>query len=162
MKPKHQYTIAPSLPENLQGLLKLAYNLRWTWHKDTIDLFRRLDRDLWEKTNHNPLHLLGVIKQETLEKALADDGFMSHMERVLQDLDRYFTYKSWYEHTYGKQDQSQIAYFSLEFGLTECMPDLLGRPGHPGRRPPEVRQRPGPAAGRRRAALPGRATSAST
>ena len=126
MKPKHQYTIAPSLPENLQGLLKLAYNLRWTWHKATIDLFRRLDRDLWEKTNHNPLHLLGVIKQETLEKALADDGFMAHMERVLQDLDRYFTYKSWYERTYGKQDESQIAYFSLEYGLTECIPIYSG------------------------------------
>ena len=126
MKPKHQYTIAPCLPENLQGLLKLAYNLRWTWHKDTIDLFRRLDRDLWETTNHNPLHMLGVIKQETLEKALADDGFMSHFERILQDLDRYFTYKTWYERTYGKQDESQIAYFSLEYGLTECMPIYSG------------------------------------
>ena len=89
MKPKHQYTIAPCLPENLQGLLKLAYNLRWTWHKNTIDLFRRLDRDLWETTNHNPLHMLGVIKQETLQKALADDGFMAHFDRILQDLDRY-------------------------------------------------------------------------
>ena len=126
MKPKHQYTIAPCLPENLQGLIKLAYNLRWTWHKETIDLFRRLDRDLWETTNHNPLHLLGVIKQETLEKALADDGFMAHFDRILQDLDRYFTYKTWYERTYGKQDKSQIAYFSLEYGLTECMPIYSG------------------------------------
>ena len=126
MKPKHQYTIAPCLPENLQGLLKLAYNLRWTWHKETIDLFRRLDRDLWETTNHNPLHMLGVIKQETLEKALADDGFMAHFDRILQDLDRYFTYKTWYERAYGKQDESQIAYFSLEYGLTECMPIYSG------------------------------------
>jgi starch phosphorylase len=126
MKPLHQYTVAPSVPDNLLGLLKIAYNLRWTWNKDAIDLFRRLDRDLWEKTKHNPVHMLGIIKQETLENALTDDGFMAHCERVLQDLDRYFTYKTWYEKTYGKQDESHIAYFSLEYGLTECMPIYSG------------------------------------
>ncbi len=126
MKPIHQYTVAPSLPENLLGLLKLAYNLRWTWNKDIIDLFRRLDRDLWEETRHNPVHMLGLIKQEVLDKALADDGFMAHLERVLQDLEKYQSYKSWYERTYGKSDSSQIAYFSLEYGLTECMPIYSG------------------------------------
>jgi starch phosphorylase len=126
MKPMHQYTISPSLPENLLGLLKLAYNLRWTWNKDMIDLFRRLDRDLWEKTHHNPAYMLGLIKQEVLEKALEDDGFMAHLERVLQDLEKYQMYKTWYERTYGKPDESQIAYFSLEFGLTECMPIYSG------------------------------------
>ena len=126
MKPTHQYTVAPFLPENLLGLLKLAYNLRWTWNKDIIDLFRRLDRDLWEQTYHNPVHMLGLIKQEVLDKALADDGFMAHLERVLQDLEKYQNYKSWYERTYGKSDASQIAYFSLEYGLTECMPIYSG------------------------------------
>ena len=126
MKPMHQYTVAPSLPESLLGLVKLAYNLRWAWNKDTIDLFRRLDRDLWEQTYHNPVHMLGLIKQEVLEKALADDGFMAHLERVLQDLEKYQMYKTWYERTYGKPDESQIAYFSLEFGLTECMPIYSG------------------------------------
>ena len=61
MKPMHQYTVAPSLPESLLGLVKLAYNLRWAWNKDTIDLFRRLDRDLWEQTYHNPVHMLGLV-----------------------------------------------------------------------------------------------------
>ncbi|MCX5895048.1 MAG: alpha-glucan family phosphorylase [Proteobacteria bacterium] len=126
MKPIHEYIVCPSLPENLRDLLKLAYNLRWAWNKEAINLFRRLDNDLWETTGHNPMKMLGLIKQEKLEKAQADDGFIAHLERVSQDLERYQTYKSWYEKTYGKPEKPQIAYFSFEFGITECIPIYSG------------------------------------
>ncbi len=54
MKPVHTFTVIPSLPTPLERLRDIAYNLRWTWNHDTIALFRRLDSDLWEATNHNP------------------------------------------------------------------------------------------------------------
>jgi starch phosphorylase len=86
MKPIHLCNISPSLPEKLHDLLKIAYNLRWSWNIETIDLFRRQDNDLWEETNHNPVKILGSIKQEKLERALEDDAFMAHLERVSQNL----------------------------------------------------------------------------
>ena len=106
MKAIHKYTVSPKLPGKLNPLLTLAYNLRWSWDHETIDLFRRLDTDLWEETNHSPIKMLGKIKQEKLLEALNDDGFMAHLERVSQEAKRYMSYNTWYMKTYGKQEKS--------------------------------------------------------
>jgi len=66
MKPVHVFNVIPSLPPALEGLRQLAYNLRWAWNHDTIELFRRLDSGLWESTGHNPLLMLGTIDQAQL------------------------------------------------------------------------------------------------
>jgi starch phosphorylase len=126
MKAIHEYTVSPKLPDKLNSLLTLAYNLRWSWDHETIDLFRRLDTDLWEETNHSPIKMLGKIKQPKLLEALNDDGFMAHLERVSQEAERYMNYNTWYVKTYGKQDKAQIAYFSFEFGITESLPIYSG------------------------------------
>ena len=55
MKPVQVFQVVPSLPAPVEGLRQLAYNLRWAWDHDTIELFRRLDSDLWESTGHNPV-----------------------------------------------------------------------------------------------------------
>ena len=68
MKPVHTFHVAPSLPAPLEGL-RLAYNLRWAWDHNTIELFRRLDSDLWESTGHNPVLMLGLVDQAHLETA---------------------------------------------------------------------------------------------
>jgi hypothetical protein len=69
MKPVHVFNVIPSLPPALEGLRQLAYNLRWAWNHDTIELFRRLDSGLWESTGHNPLLMLGTIDQAQLAAA---------------------------------------------------------------------------------------------
>ena len=48
MKPIATYKVVSSMPEALSRLPELAYNIRWAWHHETIDLFRRLGGDLWE------------------------------------------------------------------------------------------------------------------
>ena len=122
MRPSHTFRVIPSLPASLERLRDLACNLSWAWNPDAIDLFRRLDRDLWETTLHNPVLMLGTIRQERLEEAMADDGFMAHLERVGRDLDRYMQAKNtWYSKTYPDTDGARIAYFSAEFGLTESL-----------------------------------------
>ncbi len=63
MKPVRVFNIIPALPPKLERLRELAHNLRWAWNHDTIELFRRLDSDLWEKTYHNPVLMLGSIEQ---------------------------------------------------------------------------------------------------
>ncbi len=125
MRPIHTFTITPNLPERLKCLKEIAYNLSWSWNADIIDLFRRLDEDLWEETGHNPVLMLGTIKQERLQEIAQDDAFVAYTDKVWENLERYMKSPSWYDRR-GKQDNLHIAYFSLEFGVTECMPFYSG------------------------------------
>jgi len=130
MRPVCTFTIIPALPTRLERLRELAYNLWWCWNLEVIDLFRRLDRDLWEESNHNPVLMLGTIRQERLEEAAEDDGFLAHLERVYQQFDRYMNSKNtWYRKAHGDSSEPCIAYFSAEFGLTDCMPMYAGGMG---------------------------------
>ncbi len=126
LKPIQTFTIVPSLPKELQPLLEIANNLFWTWDRETIELFRRLDRDLWNETNHNPILMLGKISQSQLEVAANDDSFIAHMERVHKNLKDYMSAQTWYDKTYGKEVSPFVAYFSAEFGITESIPIYSG------------------------------------
>ena len=66
MRPIEIFNVIPSLPEKVEGLRAIAYNLRWAWSHDSIELFRRLDGELWELTGHNPVLMLGTIHQDRL------------------------------------------------------------------------------------------------
>ncbi len=127
MKPIHTFNITPTLPRKLERLRELAYNLYWAWNLEITALFRRLDRELWEETYHNPVLMLGMIKQERLEEAARDEGFLAHLSRVTRQFDEYIKRKAWYQKEYGEYpEKARIAYFSAEFGLTECIPIYSG------------------------------------
>ena len=126
MKPIQTFTVIPLLPQKLQYLQEIAYNLLWSWDRETIELLRRLDRDLWNQTEHNPSLILGKISQTQLEAIAVDDAFISHMERVSENLNDYMTAPGWYERTYGKHSEHPVAYFSAEFGITESIPIYSG------------------------------------
>ncbi|MEN8191603.1 MAG: alpha-glucan family phosphorylase [Bacteroidota bacterium] len=115
------FKVLPSLPKKLEPLYKISKNLYWSWNKDAIALFRRLDKDLWESTHHNPVLMLGNLSQERLEEMANDDGFVSHLNRVDDQLSDYLKTAAWYQNNYDKSKKSYIAYFSAEFGLTECL-----------------------------------------
>ncbi|HOC92300.1 MAG TPA: alpha-glucan family phosphorylase [bacterium] len=127
MKPCHVFHVAPSLPEKLNTLMELAYNIRWSWDHDTVDLFRRLDRDLWDNMYGNPVKMLGHIKQNRLKEVENDDAIMAHLERAYESLVEYLGEpKTWYQ-TYQKPKYPlEVAYFSMEFGLTECITNYSG------------------------------------
>lgn len=121
------YDVVPSLPEDLEKLREIAYNLHWTWNQDSRELFRRLHVDLWEETNHNPVMMLGRISQERLNDLSHDDGFKSHLKRVYEQLNNYKSEKLWYQKNHsGNPDTFNIVYFSAEFGLTECLQTYSG------------------------------------
>ncbi len=133
MHPIHTFTITPKLPDRLKCLKEIAYNLSWSWNNDIIDLFRRLDADLWEETEHNPVLMLGVINQERLEEVAGDDAFLAYMDKVCENLESYMKSTSWYDKHSKQVEHSDeignnlcIAYFSAEFGITECMPFYSG------------------------------------
>ena len=128
MKPVHTFSVVPSLPKEMEGLRRIAENLRWCWSHESIELFRRLDRDLWETAGHNPVLMLGSIEQSQLEAAAKDEAFLAHLRRVESSLEHYLAAEStWFHRTHASgSDLPLIAYFSAEFGLTECLSIFAG------------------------------------
>ncbi len=120
------YLVIPTLPKNLENLREIAYNLHWTWNPDSRELFRRLDRELWENTNHNPVMMLGKISQQRLYEVSNDDGFNAHLTRVYNKLNEYLSEKTWVQKNYKYSNEFNIIYFSAEFGLTECLQTYSG------------------------------------
>jgi starch phosphorylase len=126
------FQVFPDVPEALRPLLELSQNLWWVWHPDGVELFRRLDRTLWEDVYHNPVKMLGVISQERLAAAAKDDGYIAHMNRVYAAFQRHREERGWYQRNYdavidapGKTPML-VAYFSAEFGLHESLPIYSG------------------------------------
>jgi len=127
MKPIRSFIAVPSVPPQLERLRELAFNLRWAWHHDSIELFRRLDRTLWETVGHNPVLMLGTIDQAKLEASASDEGFLAHLERVVQELDAYKAAEStWFKRNHSVVQRPLVAYFSAEFGITECLSIFAG------------------------------------
>jgi starch phosphorylase len=125
-RPIRTFTVLPHLPERLQALQKLAYNLWWCWNHEAIGLFMRIDADQFIAFDHSPVKLLGSIDQARLEQLLHDDGFLAHMDRVEETFDHYMTAATWYHETYGNGDTCRIAYFSAEFGIHDSVPIYSG------------------------------------
>jgi starch phosphorylase len=120
------FQVFPDVPAPLAPLLEMANNLWWVWHPDAVELFRRLDRQLWERVYHNPIKLLGQISQKKLLDAAEDDGYIAHMKRVYAAFKQHLEEKGWYESTHGEKGHNLIAYFSAEFGLHESLPIYSG------------------------------------
>lgn len=125
-KKLHRFTVVPSLPPELSGLHTLAYNLWWTWEPQAIELFQRVDLELWHETRHNPVKMLGSLQQSRIDELLADDGFIAHLGRVEEMLGEYMAGKTWYERARNANAPLRIAYFSMEFGLHESIPIYSG------------------------------------
>src|SRR5450631_3497200 len=85
----HKFTVVPSLTGELAALQRIAYNMWWCWEPDAINLFRRLDADMWQSTRHNPVEMLGILQQTTLESLKSDEGFMAHLKMVDEKLTEY-------------------------------------------------------------------------
>ena len=122
----HKFTVVPSLSEDLAALQRIAYNLWWSWEPDAIGLFRRLDPELWQSTRHNPVEMLGILQQTTLETLRADEGFMAHLRMVDEKLTEYMQAKTWFHKKCNGSMKLQTAYFSMEFGLHESLPIYSG------------------------------------
>jgi starch phosphorylase len=125
-RPLRTFTVLPHLPERLQPLHKLAYNMWWCWNHEAVSLFRRIDPDLFDEVENSPVKLLGRIDQTRLEQLARDDGFLAHLERVEQAFDHYMAATTWYDETYADSSLCRVAYFSAEFGLHESVPIYSG------------------------------------
>lgn len=122
----NKFKVVPYLPEALKPLIKISNNMWWVWNFEAIELFRRIDVDLWRESEHNPIKLFGLVSQTALDELAESESFIAHMKKVENDLDFHMKSKSWYDENKIDFDDSAIAYFSLEFGIHESLPVYSG------------------------------------
>ena len=121
-----KFKVKPYLPEKLESLREIAGNLWWVWNFEAFELFKRIDVELWEEVDHNPVRLLGSVSQSVLDELAESESFIAHMEKVHEELKWHLFRKSWYDDTDDNPDDAMIAYFSMEFGLHESLPVYSG------------------------------------
>ena len=120
------FTVLPALPDALKALESIARNLFWCWNTDFIELFKRIDSNLWTASGHNPVKLLGSLSQQRLDELAKNQPFLSEMQRAEEKLKAYLDGPTWFEKTYSKSTKPIIAYFCAEFGIHECLPFYSG------------------------------------
>jgi starch phosphorylase len=123
-----RFNVQPVLPESLHPLRELAFNLRWSWHQDTKELFRAIDPVLWQEVGGDPILLLSRVSAARLATLAVDKRFLRNMERAAEDLAEYLTADLWYQGwSAGKPTAPRaIGYFSAEFGISHVLPQYSG------------------------------------
>ncbi|MFP4542846.1 MAG: alpha-glucan family phosphorylase [Candidatus Kapaibacterium sp.] len=125
MKPLQSFIVTAKLPESISKLKVLAYNYRWCWNTETKELFSRIDRELWEEVNHNPVLLINKLPQETLENLAQKIDFTTYLDNVYAEFNEYMQSDKWFNKLRPDFD-GKIAYFSPEFGINESFPNYSG------------------------------------
>ncbi|HEY3747897.1 MAG TPA: alpha-glucan family phosphorylase, partial [Pseudonocardiaceae bacterium] len=126
MRALRRVTVRPGLPAPLAELHTLAMNLRWTWHPPTQDLFEAVDPAGWQRVAADPLRLLAEVPAATLDRLAEDEDFLARIDTAADDLRRYLTEPRWYQRQAATDVPAAIAYFSMEFGVTEVLPNYSG------------------------------------
>jgi len=126
VEPKLIFRVRPALPAALEPLTRLCHNLWFAWNSEAAELFQRIDRELWEATGRNPAALLNRVRQARLEALARDDGFLAQLERVVGQLDAYLASQACPFLGQRAPGGFQVAYFSAEYGLADCLPIYSG------------------------------------
>ncbi|MBO0855022.1 MAG: alpha-glucan family phosphorylase, partial [Nocardia sp.] len=130
MKAFRRFTVRAHLPRRLSALGELAANLRWSWHGPTQDVFARLDPELWERVGRDPVRILGEVAAGRLDELAGDPDYRSAVDAAAADLRDYLTRPRWFDSHTAERPQvaapRAIAYFSMEFGVTEVLPNYSG------------------------------------
>lgn len=116
-----------NIPEKINRLPELTYNLWWSWTPEARNLFKRLDYVLWKETQHNPVLMLQEMTEEHLETVSKDAAFVRHYEKVMMLYDQKVkSNDAWFPNNYPHLQNQAIAYFSFEFGLHSSLPIYSG------------------------------------
>ncbi len=123
----HAFEVAVDLPEALAPLKKLAGNFHWTWDHDARDVFRSIDKDAWDRAEHNPVAFVNGLSKERLDKLASDSFFVTRLNEAVAKLETYLGAETWFDRAYpGARETTKVAYFCFEFGVSEGLPIYSG------------------------------------
>src|ERR1017187_4967114 len=120
IQPLREFLVRPSLPDSLSRLTELAYNIVWSWEPTVRSVFRRLDPVMWRDCGYNPVLMLGRVSQAALKRASTDPRFLAVYRSA------FGAYDSRVGKSTAPAAGKLVAYFSSEYGLTECLPVYSG------------------------------------
>jgi starch phosphorylase len=123
-----RFTVRAQLPEPLAPLQELAANLRWSWHPPTQDLFASIDPVTWEQVGHDPVRLLGEVPSRRLDELAQDSELVDRVRAEAGGLAAYLAEPRWYQREREQTPDlpTAIGYFSMEFGVSEVLPNYSG------------------------------------
>jgi len=123
----HAFEVVPDLPEPLQPLRKLASNYYWTWDHEVRDIFRSIDREAWDVSDHNPVQFINGLPKDRMAKLAVDKVFVARLAQGCKKLESYLAEETWFDRAYpGERADTTIAYFCAEFGISEGLPIYSG------------------------------------
>ncbi len=121
------HILTAKIPERINRLSELAYNVWWSWHPRARDVFRILDYPLWKTSGHNPVQQLNETSIEKLQAAAMDPAFLAVYDDVIASFDAEMqSPATWFGERYQKDFPGPIAYFSMEFALHSSLPMYAG------------------------------------
>ena len=123
------YSLLPTEIEGFSSLAELALDLRWSWNHGADDVWKRLDPALWELTS-NPWVVLQTVSREKLQLLLTDPTFRQEVEALLQVGKRVASSPAWFQQNHPQAPLTCVAYFSMEFMLSEALPIYSGGLGN--------------------------------
>lgn len=124
-----KYGFLPPDIKGIDSLTELALDVRWSWNHATDELWQQLDAELWEQT-HNPLIVLQTVSREELERQLANPAFQLKISQYKKSRQQDNLSAAWFQQKYPKAPLTSVAYFSMEFMLSEALPIYVGGLGN--------------------------------
>src|SRR6476620_2292939 len=115
--------------DGFDTLVDLALNLRWSWSHGEEELWEPLDPELWELT-HNPWLVLLTTSLSRLRSLMADPNYRLKVEEAAHTKQDYMQAPTWFQQKHAQSLLSCIAYFSMEFMLSEALPIYSGGLGN--------------------------------
>ncbi len=109
-----EVTIKSTLPSELKCLDELAHNMWWAWNYEARDMWKSLDKDLYEEVGHNPVMLLDRLSYDRKEAIVKDKAIMERVKAV---------YKKFREYMDVEPDATRpsVAYFCMEYGINQVV-----------------------------------------
>lgn len=110
----HDATVNSELPANLKPLAELSKNLWWVWNSEAKALFRDLNPDLWRSTGENPVMVLQQLSTDRIDAISKDKDIIERINAVFADFKAYMAEPM-------RTDVPSVSYFSMEYGLCNCL-----------------------------------------
>jgi starch phosphorylase len=123
------YGFLPLDIEGIESLAELALDMRWSWNHAADALWQELDPELWRLT-HNPWSVLQTVSHVQLRKMLANPAFKKKTAAILKAKNDAITAPAWFQQNHADTSLTSVAYFSMEFMLSEALPIYSGGLGN--------------------------------
>ena len=123
------YCFLPTEVEGFGPLAELALDMRWSWNHYADDVWRQLDPALWELTQ-NPWVVLQTVSRDKLQHMLAEPAFRKKVDALVQTRRQAAETPAWFQQTHSQSPLTCVAYFSMEFMLSEALPIYSGGLGN--------------------------------